>query len=41
MKMVEVPYIGDSREYYLKVAYWFDEPTLDLASDEEEDHGQR
>ena len=43
VKMVELPYICDSHEYYLRDAYGFDEPALDLASDEEEeeDHGER
>ena len=40
--MEELPYICDSHEYYLKDAYGFDEPALDLASDEEEEnHDER
>ena len=37
MKMVELPYIRDSKEDYLKNTYEFGDPdALDLASDEEE-----
>ena len=36
VKMVELPYIRDSKEDYLKNAYGFGDPAFDLASDEEE-----
>ena len=44
VEMVELPYICDSQEYYLRDPYGFDEPALDLANDEEdeeEDYGAR
>ena len=37
LKVVELPYIRDSKEDYLKDAYGFGDPAAsDLASDEEE-----
>ena len=34
--MVELPYMCDSHEYYLRDSYAFDDPALELASDEDE-----
>ena len=41
MKIVELPYIRDSKEDHLKSAYGFGDPVaLDLASDEENDDAE-